>query len=142
MNTFFKLITWLGIVMFILGTIISFYSSWELLAAEPGEIGVDFGHWFAIILGIPGIVFMIIGGILSKPDKFWLVSIIAGLFYIASFFEIYLYFPFRIRDGQIETLIGEILISIIPGLAAIIEGVWLKRTAMRPISKPTFDGIV
>jgi hypothetical protein len=113
------------------------------LSAEPGEIGVDFGHWFAIILGIPGIVLMIIGGILSKPDKFWLASIIAGLLYIASFFEIYLNFPFRIRDRQIETLTGEILISIIPGLAAIIEGIWLKRTAaVHPAVKSTSCGIV
>jgi hypothetical protein len=52
-NTIFKAIAWGGAALLTVAAIISFYSSWQLLAAEPGEIGVDFGHWIAIILGIP-----------------------------------------------------------------------------------------
>jgi hypothetical protein len=142
MKTFFKVLAWLGTGFFILGAIISFYTSWVFFLAEPGEIGVDFGHHFAILLGIPGLVLMLIGGLIAKPHKFWLVCFISGLFYIVSFFEIYLYFPYRIRDGQIEMLLQEIAISILPGLVAIFEGIWMRRKTSSPSDKPVFDGTV
>jgi hypothetical protein len=131
MNTFFKFIAWLGIILLVIGAIISFYSSWQIMTAEPGEIGVDFGHWFAILFGIPGIVMMIIGGIISKPKNFWLVSIVSGLFYIISFFQIYVGFPYRMRAGQIGFMLVEISFSILPGLIPVIMGIQLRKDEKR-----------
>ena len=140
MNTFFKVIAWIGAALLTLGAIISFWTSWAFFLAEPGEMGVDFGHHYAILLSIPGIVFMIIGGLISKPRKFWLVCIVAGLFYIVSFFEIYLGFPGRIHSGQTGFMLKEISFSILPGLVAILEGIWLRRKITDSNGRPLFDG--
>ncbi len=140
MNTFFKVIAWFGLVLFSLGAIIAFYGSTVFLLAEPGEIGVLFEYMFAMWFGIPGIVFMIIGGLISKPRKFWLVCIVAGLFYIVSFFEIYLGFPGRIHSGQTGFMLKEISFSILPGLVAILEGIWLRRKDTNSNGRPLFDG--
>jgi hypothetical protein len=120
MNTFFKFIAWLGLVLFTLGAMIAFHGSWVYLLAEPGEIGVIFEYMFAIWFGIPGIVMMTIGGIISKPKYFWLASIIAGLFYIISFFAIYTQFP----GCKIEYILITLSFSILPGLIAVI--MWIK----------------
>ena len=131
MNTFFKFIAWLGVILLVIGATISFYSSWEIMTAKPGEIGVDFGHWFAILFGIPGAVMMIIGGIISKPKNFWLASMLAGLFYIISFFQIYAGFPYRIRNGQIGSMLVEISFSVLPGLIPVIMGIQLRKDEKR-----------
>jgi hypothetical protein len=123
MNTFFKFIAWLGIVLFTLGAIIAFYGSWLFLLAEPGEIGVLFEYMFAMWFGIPGIVLMIIGGIISKPKNFWLASIITGVFYIISFFYAYIHIP----ESRFVFIIEVLSISALPGLIAVIMGIQLKQ---------------
>jgi hypothetical protein len=95
------------------------------MTAEPGEFGVDFGHWFAIIFGIPGIVLMIIGGLIAKPKYFWFASVTGGLFYIISFFSIYTQFP----GGRIEHILMTLSFTFLPGLIAVILGWWLKKTS-------------
>jgi hypothetical protein len=44
----------------------------------------------AIIFGVTGVVMMIVGGVITKPKYFWFASITGGLFYIISFFSIYI----------------------------------------------------
>jgi hypothetical protein len=126
-KTFFKTVAWLGVLFLFIGAIISFYSSWEIMTAEPGEIGVDFGHWFAIIFGIPGIVLMIIGGIISKPKNFWLASITAGLFYIISFFSMYSQFP----ESRIEYILQTLSFSFLPGLIPVFMGWQFKKASYK-----------
>ncbi len=121
---FFKTIAWTGAVLLVIGAIISFYSSWALMTAEPGEIGVDFGHWLAIIFGISGIVLMITGGLIARPKYFWFASITAGLFYIISFFSVYSQFP----ESRIEYILQMLALSFLPGLIPVIMGWQLKNT--------------
>jgi hypothetical protein len=75
--------------------------------------------WF----GIPGIVLMIIGGIISKPTNFWLASIITGLFYIISFFYAYMH----IFESRFIFIIEVLSISVLPGLIAVIMGLQLRK---------------
>ena len=123
MNTFFKFIAWLGIILFTLGAIIAFYGSWTVLLAEPGEIGVLFEYMFAVWFGIPGIVMMIIGGLISKPKNFWLASIITGAFYIISYFYAYIHIP----ESRFIFIIELLSFSILPGLIAVIMGIQLNK---------------
>jgi membrane-bound ClpP family serine protease len=123
MKTFFKVIAWFGLVLFTLGAIIAFYGSWVFLLAEPGERGVLFEYMFAMWFGIPGIVLMIIGGIISKPKNFWLASIITGVFYIISFFYAYIH----ISESRFIFIIEVLSISVLPGLIAVIMGIQLKK---------------
>ena len=133
--TFLKLISWIGVGIMAFGAIISFSTSWTIVT-DPGRIGVDFGHMFAILFGILGLVFMLAGGLISRPRYFWLGSIIVGSFYIISFFEFYQSWPGRIHDNQIGILLSELGMSVLPGLVAIIEGAWLKRIGGKKIIKP------
>jgi len=127
MKTFQKITAWTGLGIVAIGATISFYSSW-IIALDPNWIGVDYGHMFGLLLSIIGLLFMLIGGLLSKPKYFWIGSIIVGCFYIVSFFSMYQYWPTRIDDNQIDFLLSEMAISFLPGLVAIIEGMWLKAT--------------
>jgi predicted MFS family arabinose efflux permease len=122
-KTFFKTIAWVGAALLTLAAIISFYSSWQLLAAEPGEIGVDFRHWIAIILGIPGIVMMIIGGLIARPANFWVISIAAGLFYILSFFYMYSQFT----ESGMAYILQTLSFSFLPGLIPVVMGLQLRK---------------
>jgi hypothetical protein len=62
-----------------------------------------------------------------------------GSFYIISFFEVYLNWPGRIRDKQIDFMLYELGLSVLPGLVAIIEGVWLKRIEGKGVTKQEWD---
>ena len=86
MKTLLKVIAWTGLGLMTLGAILAFIESWALFLAEPGEIGLTFLSIKAIFFGIPGVVFMLVGGLISKPRYFWLGSIIVGSFYIISLF--------------------------------------------------------
>lgn len=132
MNTFFRMVAWAGLLVFIAGAIISLSTSYTLTSLSV-RVGLDFGNYLAFLFGIVGLVLMQIGILISVPRHFWLLSIIAGLFYIASFFDIYLDFPERIRYSQIDIIIELLGVSVLPGLIAIIDGVWLKRTEGKKI---------
>jgi phosphatidylglycerophosphate synthase len=127
MKTFLKSLAWIGIALFAFGLSLSFYTSW-IIAMDPHSVGVSWGHMFGLLFGVLGLIFMLIGGLLSKPRYLWLVSIIVGLLYFVSFFSIYQELPTRIRDNQIGTLFADLAISILPGLVAICEGIWLRIT--------------
>jgi hypothetical protein len=128
MNIFFKIVSWLGIVIVTIGAIISFITSWIDIWSSI-QTGVNFGHYLASIFGIAGLILIIIGGIISKPKYFWLTSVIVGSFYIISFFSLYLDFPDRIHYKQIGYILDKLARTVLPGMIIIIEGIWLKKTA-------------
>jgi hypothetical protein len=97
------------------------------MAAEPGEVGVDFGHWIAIIFGIPGIVLMIIGGLIARPANFWVMSITAGLFYILSFFYMYSQF----FESGAAYILRTLSFSFLPGLIPVIMGLQLRKDSKK-----------
>lgn len=128
MNTLLKVIAWIGVAFFTFGALISFWTS-SVMVMDPYSIGVDWGHMFGLLFGVLGLVFMLIGGLFTKPRYFWFISIIVGFLYIISFFSIYQGLPARVRDNQIDILFSDLAISLLPGLVVIVEGIWLKRTA-------------
>ncbi|MDD4924019.1 MAG: hypothetical protein PHF74_04200 [Dehalococcoidales bacterium] len=123
MKLLLKFSAWAGIVLFTVGAIIAFSESWTITFTSA-QVGVAFGYWFAFVFSITGLVLMIIGGEISKPKYFWIGCIITGLFYIISFFPFYIEFQNYSRIGSLLQTIG---ISVLPGLIAIVEGIWLKR---------------
>ncbi|MFC1865371.1 hypothetical protein ACFLYB_01490 [Chloroflexota bacterium] len=127
MKTLFMIIAWIGIGIVTFGAMISFWTSW-VMVMDSYRIGVDWGHTFGLLFGVLGLVFMLIGGLISKPRYFWLASIIVGSFYIISFFDIYQGLSSRLHDNQIDLLLIELAISVLPGLVAILEGIWLRRS--------------
>jgi hypothetical protein len=130
MKPLLKFIAWVGIVLFTVGAIIAFSESWTITFTSA-QVGVAFRYWIAFLFGIAGLILMLIGGIISKPEYFWLASIIAGSLYIISFFSFYIEFSNYSRVGLLLQCLG---ISILPGLIAIIEGIWLKRLESKSMS--------
>jgi len=146
MRTFLKVIAWIGIGIFALGTIVAFIQSWTMTFPEPGfRGGVNFGHLIALFLAIIGLALMLIGGIIAKPKYFWFGSIIVSCLYIISFFPVVPELVHQIRSGQLSyrfsdgtwmryllTLIG---VPLIPGLIGIVEGITLKCVENRSKSR-------
>jgi hypothetical protein len=126
MKAFFKIIAWLGLAVFALAITLSFSESFKFTFAEPGRYGVLMGSYFALIIGLAGLVLMLIGGLVARPGYFWLGCVIMGVLYSTSFFVIYLDWPERIHDNQFGVFVMELAIVILPGLAAVIEGIGLK----------------
>jgi len=118
MIIFLKVISWLGSGITLSGAVIAFRESW-IIYSEHGKIGVAMGYLPAVWLGILGILLMLVGGLLSSPRFFWIACIAIGLLYIVSFFAIYAW------DESFPNM-TDLSISVLPGLVAFGEGVWLK----------------
>jgi hypothetical protein len=138
MKTFLKILAWTGMAIFIFGAVLSFSDSCELTAR--GSFGLAAGHQTAFFLGILGLIFMIIGGLTTRPGHYWSICITAGLFHIISFFEVYIYIATEQIYGQVFYLLLEM--SLIPGAIAIIEGIWLRIKENKTSGKQVFDGTV
>ncbi len=132
MSTFFKIIAWLGLLIFILAIIISFYCSWLMITTPPEEGGAISLWRYTFLLGVIGLIFMLTGGLISQPRYFWIASAITGIFYIISFFALY---PDLLQHERIKFILQGLGISILPGLIAIIEGIWLKRQESKSVLK-------
>jgi hypothetical protein len=122
MNSFLKRLAWTGMAIFLFGAVLSFLESCALTA--QGHFGYAVGHQNAFFMGLLGLIFMLIGGLTKNPRNFWLICIIAGLFHIASFFEIYIYIA--LEQGFEHVPSSLLAIALIPGGIAIVEGIWLK----------------
>jgi hypothetical protein len=85
---------------------------------------------------------MLIGGIWGKPKHFWLACIITGSLYIISLFYFYSYLPDRIEHRYVYKIFRDLIFCLLPGLIAILEGIWLRKKLIRPADKPVFDGTV
>ena len=132
MKTAFKIVAWLGIIIVIFGAIVSF---WESFAITFSYVGVDFGHFYAAILGIIGLILMLPGGFVSKPKYFWQASIITGSFFIISFFGLTQFLPNDFTFDQTGVLLQLLAISVLPGLIMIAEGIALKRMEAKKLTK-------
>lgn len=124
---FFKIIAWLGMCFFILLIAVLFWQSFAAITTEKPIGGLLFCPENAFMLSFIGLIPMLIGGLLGKPKYFWIICIITGSLYIISLFYFYTYLPERIHNGDIYIIFRELFFSVIPGLVAIIEGIWLKR---------------
>jgi hypothetical protein len=138
MKTFLKILAWQGMIIFLFGAVLSFVDSYTLTA--QGHFGYAPGHQNAFFLGRLGLVFMLIGGLTTRPNVYWLICIIAGLFHIVSSFEVYIY----IAVAQVYEQVPYYLLAtaLIPGGIAIIEGIVLKIMAFNSSGRPVFDGTV
>ena len=122
MRNFQNVIAWLGVFIMVIGAFFAFRDS----AAQPGQIGVTFGYMFALWFGLGGLALMLAFGLPSKPRFFWFASIAVGLIYIVSFFGMYAHLGERVENNQVDILMTELAMSVLPGLVAIAEGIWLK----------------
>jgi len=127
MKTFLKIAAWSGMCFFALLVIILFWQSFLIITAEEAG-GFLFSPMVALIVSCIGLVPMLAGGLISKPKHFWLICIVVGSLYILSHFYLYLYIPSGIQGGQLDVVLENLAYSVLPGLVAIVEGIWLKRT--------------
>ena len=117
MKTFLKMVAWIGSIIMISGAVIAFRESW-ILYFRIGHNGVPMTYLVTFWVCLTGLALMLIGGLFSKPRFFWIMCTFAGIFYIASFFYAYT----RGTNWGLE----EFGIFVVPGLVAILEGIWLK----------------
>jgi hypothetical protein len=122
---------WIGIGVMFLAAILALRNSWGIThpiyrLAQRGDL--SFYPYFALV-GFVGLFFILIGGLLTIPRYFRLVSMIVSSIYIISFFGLIpnLYIIANAFHGhRFFYLLSEL--SFIPiGLAGIIQGLILKR---------------
>jgi hypothetical protein len=141
MKVFLKVLAWLGAGFLLLLIAANFTQSIFAITAETVG-GLMISPESAFVFSLIGIIPMLIGGITGKPRYFWLACIATGSLYILSHFYFYTLLSYWIEQGYIYTLFRELMFMILPGLVAIIEGIWLKRKAVIPAGRQVFYGNV
>lgn len=145
MKTFLKVIAWVGFGIVLLGVIIAFIQSWVVWFPEPGfQGGLNLGHPIAMFLAIIGVPLMLVGGIITKPKRFWLLSLIVGSLYIIAFIpsvqNLVFYLKhtdpdYLMQKGRLFTLIWDNLGPLIPGIIGIAGGILIWRIEPRNKAK-------
>ena len=138
MKTFLKVIAWIGAGLVALGMVVAF------LALIFGVGGVDFAHPIAIILAIVGMPMMLVGGLITRPGNFWLVSIIVSALYVIAFSPLIEDLVSKIQHTERDWLFNngwlfqQVLQDIGPlilGLIGVGEGILIRRIGTKSQSK-------
>jgi len=132
MNTFFKVLAWIGAVFVSLEIILSFKWSWAYSHYTPSKFPTMGAGmlWLVIVpLAIIGLLFILLGGIIGKPRYFWVISIILGLLHIIS--EYGSFWVFTIGSPKTDPLLFIFSFMFVPGLILIFGGFFLKVAAKR-----------
>lgn len=103
----------MGAGLLVLGIALSFYSS---IAALDYTTLYQVAYYLAII----GVIMMGLTGFIARPRLFWLVSIVLGIAYIASFYG---------WLGNNNAGFTGVIMVLVPGFASIILGVLISRTS-------------
>ena len=114
-----KILAWVGVGVIALGLPLSFYSS---VLATRGDLGSYNGYWIAYTISILGVVLMVMGGVITRPRFYWLAAIIIGIAYIASLYG---------WLGNNSAGFTGMIMVILPGLAAILVGLFVYRLSGR-----------
>jgi len=126
LKTFLKFLAWFGLFFILPGLIFSYSSSSTWVST--GNLGSGFGYAIALFFGAIGTVLALIGGFISRPDKFWIALIVVGIIYIGSFYG---YFLDNGGEVGLKFLSG-CLVMALPGIACIIGGIIIQR--LKPTS--------
>lgn len=141
MKIFLKVLAWLGASFLLLLIAANFTQSFFAITAETVG-GLMIGPESAFVFSLIGIIPMLVGGIWGKPKHFWLACIVIGFLYILSLFYFYTHLPYWIEHRYIYVMFKDLIFCLLPGLVAIIEGIWLKRKTVMTDDKPVFYGTV
>ncbi|MDV2990104.1 MAG: hypothetical protein P3T54_08150 [Dehalogenimonas sp.] len=138
MKTALRFAAWGGMLIVISGLVWAFSSSYTL--TTTGQLGSGVGFLMTAVIALLGAVLALVGGFKTQPRFFGVAAIIAGIFYIASFYGktdfpvSFLASPFEIAPalglivgGVIVTFIGKNNAPVkndlvIDGVALIITG--------------------
>jgi hypothetical protein len=143
MKIFFKVLAWLGAAIFLFLITLAFIQSFIAITIEPGKGGALFwGPEIAFVSSFIALIPMLIGGIIGKPKYFWIACIITGSLYILSLFYFYTYLPDRIEHGDGYRILRDLIFCLLPGLIAILEGIWLRNKEIKPSGRPVFYSAV
>jgi len=127
---FLKIIAWVGLGFMVVTTMITFRLSWEYSHYVPDSHPVVRGlQWFLVPpLDIIALTLMLVGGFKGKPELFWSASIAIGSIYILSYYAYAeLFIDHILRPSLFAgTSIFFLSFAIIPGIVAIVEGIFLK----------------
>lgn len=132
MRTFLIILAWLGLVLIVFGTILSFSSSSTFV--NTGELGTGIGYIVTLFVGVLGTGIALISGLLTTPKYLWIGFIITGFIYVTSWYGYILPSPngylFNVLTADKLynpfTRIVWLLIMLLPGLVCITMGILLK----------------
>ena len=119
MKTFLKFLSWIGLLIILIGLVFSYSSSWVLLTSPLG-LGSGVGYVMTALVGTIGASLALTGGFIARPRYFWIGTLVVGIAYVASFYGYAVEFEPRFIPG--------ILVMLLPGLACIIAGIIIRKS--------------
>ncbi len=132
MKTFLKILAWLGLGLVIPGLFCSFSASYNDLV-YPGMTSSGVGYFVALCFGAVGVLLTMVGGLIAKPRFLKITCIIIGVVYIISFYGLFIVMldnRWIEREGIAQAISGLIL-SLLPGIILIIEGIILWKQSIK-----------
>ena len=127
MKNFLKVIAWVGLVLFAISTAYSYYTWIAVSSYVPGPMptqGPEAGYMVVLFLNLLSLLFILPGGLISKPRYFWQPSLAIGLLNIASYWSFSVNEHYWVRTQY--HWVGVLIYYIGPAILVIGEGVVLK----------------
>jgi hypothetical protein len=126
-----------GIALIVLGIIGISWTAVSYLQSSAYSWSQPLAHeWdglpfvMGLLVSIPGLILVLIGGIIARPRYLWPVLVAIGLIFCIIATIATTTPPIKKQDYEIAGLIGRSLLFSFPGILCIIEGIvifWLRR---------------
>jgi hypothetical protein len=117
MKTFLKILAWVGLLLIVLGVLLSFSSSSTWITT--GQLGSGVGFFVTFCVGSFGTLLALLGGLIARPKYFWVGAIIVGIVYLSSFYG-------YLADWEPRYLPG-VIVMLLPGAICVGLGSVLFR---------------
>jgi len=114
-----------GLVITALATTASFSSSSTFV--NTGDLGSGVGYVLTLLVGAFGTILALIGGLIAKPKYLWIGFIVTGIIYLISFYGYFVPSSRGYLIGFSLKALAGILVMLLPGLACIGTGIFLRR---------------
>ncbi len=121
MKILLKILAWFGLVLIVLGLLLSYSSSWTWIST--GQLGSGVGYVVTAGVGVIGTLLALIGGVITRPKYFWIGAIVVGVAYIASFYG-------YVVDFETKFILG-LFVMLLPGLVCIAAGIVIRKLNKR-----------
>lgn len=139
---FLTLITWLGLIIILAGTYMSFLSSYNDLQRSYQNFTFNrvptmatLGYFITLLIGFVGAAISLVGGFSAKSSYLWMALLIVGIIYIISMVGL---IPLELHYYEMDILSTGLtfLLFSLPGIACITGSVIIKQDSGKKIVNP------
>lgn len=131
------IVSYIGIAIIMLGIVMISRTAVSNIVSSTQSFKEPLVHeWTGVplilgwLISIPGVIFALIGGLVSRPRYFWIISVVIGSVYCISLITALITPSLKMRSyddlTNMNYLIPTFLFLLPPGLLCIVEGIILR----------------